>query len=194
MANDQQDLFQPDFGWFHFFRTTIRSGTWAKMSLAAKAAYPVIKSYAAAENGASFPSNDTIADQAGLAKASVTKALRELAELGLITATTAPGRKTLYSVKERFEVQHPQTGERGPATFDYVPQTVQKAVAELKEFIAKGTPGQVIQVNFNLNCESVTNQQTALDGSQEIQKILTMLGANTPVDNSLSDERDPPTS
>ena len=81
-----------DFGWFHFFRTIIRNGTWAKMSLATAKLYPVLKSYAASDSGDAFPSYETLIQQTGMAKQSVSKALKELAELGLITAQKRKGK------------------------------------------------------------------------------------------------------
>ena len=185
MSNEQEELFKPDFGFFHFFRTMIRNGTWAKMSLAAKAIYPVIKSYAASDNGAAFPSYETLMSQAGIARQSVSNALKELADLGLISAKVTAGKKTIYSIKETFAVQTPQ-GASGTASFDYVPQVVQNAVAELKALIATGAQGKIIQINLNFNTaggtQNVTNHN--IDGGVEIQKIMDLLEEKEAVDNS----------
>ena len=183
---DQQDLFKPDFGWFHFFRTIIQNDTWAKMSLAAGKLYPVVKSYANAENGAAFPSYDTLAAKSGLSIQSVSKALKELADLGMITATRTVGKKTIYALKETFDVQHPVSGQRGSASFDYVPSVVQDAVKELRALVSTGAQGKIIQINFNLNCENVTsnNAQNIIDGAAEIQKIMDLLEQKQPVENS----------
>jgi hypothetical protein len=179
MRGEQEELFKPDFGWFHFFRTIIQNGTWAKMSLAAKAAYPVIKSYCNSENGAAFPSYETLSAKSGLSRQSVTKALDELSKLDLITAKKAVGKATVYSLKETFEVQHPVSGRQGTASFDYVPQLVQKAVDEMKALITTGAQGKIIQINFNLNCTGDINTHgvhiegvSTVNGADDILKML----------------------
>ena len=166
--DDQQELFKSDFGWFHFFRTMIRSGTWGKMSLAAKAIYPVIKSYSAAENGAAFPSIDTLGTQAGLSKNSVTKALKELVELELLTAKLIPGKPSVYRVNELFDVQ-PPSGSIEPVSFPYVPLQVGTAVEQLKAFLATGAKGNLIQFNITTGEQTINN---TVDGGAMLQNIL----------------------
>ncbi len=191
-ADDQQELFAPDFGWFHFFRTIIKNDTWAKMSLASKALYPVVKSYVASENGAAFPSYDTLAKKSGLSLQSVSKALNELAELGMITATKAVGKKSIYSMKETFDVHHPISGRAGTVSFDYVPQLVQKAVEEMKALITTGAQGKIIQINFNVNCTGDITSNNAqvmvdgmtTDGAGDIIKMLEEKERLQVVDNS----------
>ena len=191
MSRDsQQELFTPDFGWFHFFRTIIKNDTWAKMSLASKALYPVVKSYANSDNGAAFPSYETLVAKSGLSQPSVTKALSELAELGLITAKKAVGKKTVYSLKETFDVQHPISGKQGTASFDYVPQLVQKAVDEMKALITTGAQGKIIQINFNLNCGDINTHGihiegvSTVNGAEDILKMLEEKERLQVVDNS----------
>lgn len=190
MTTPQQELFEPDFGWFHFFRTIIKNGTWAKMSLAAKALYPVVKSYAASKNGASFPSYDTLVEKSGISSRSVSKALEELTNIGMLTATKTVGKKTIYALKETFEVQHPVSGKTGTASFDYVPTLVKQAVEEMKALISTGANGKIIQINFNLNCHDIiTNGINVdgvpmIDGGEAIQKILDSLDKKSePVEN-----------
>lgn len=186
MSNQQEDLFAPNFSWFHFFRTIIQNDTWAKMSLAAGKLYPVVKSYCNSENGAAFPSLDTLAAKSGLSLPSVTKALNELAGLDLITAKKAAGKATVYSLKETFDIHHPVSGKHGTASFDYIPSIVQDAVKELKALVSTGAQGKIIQINFNLNCENVTsnNAQNIIDGAIELQKIMDLLEQKQPVENS----------
>ena len=188
---NQDELFKPDFGWFHFFRTMIQNDTWAKMSLAAKAIYPVIKSYCNSENGAAFPSYETLSAKAGLSRQSVTKALEELVGLSMITAKKSAGKSTVYSLKETFEVQHPVSGRQGTASFDYVPQLVQKAVDEMKALISTGASGKIIQINFNLNCSGNINTHgihveglSDKDGATDILKMLEEKEKSQAVENS----------
>ena len=180
MANlNQEELFKPDFGWFHFFRTIIQNNTWAKMSMASKAVYPVIKSYCNSDNGSAFPSYDTLVEKAGISRKTVTVALKELVELGLLTEKKTKGRVTIYSLQETFDVQHPISGRAGTASFDYVPGLVQKAVDEMKALITTGANGKIIQINFNLNCSGNFNTHgihvegiSAKNGAADILEML----------------------
>ena len=194
MSNDQQELFKSDFGWFHFFKTIINTGTWARMSLAAGKLYPVLKSYANSENGAAFPSYETLSEMSGLSLQSVSKALKELASLDLIEAKRIVGKKTVYALREHFHVEHPISGKAGTASFEYVPQLVQQAVNEMKALISTGAKGQIIQINFNLNCDTVNSNNAGamidgislsqVDGGKAIQEILDSLEKRQPVENS----------
>jgi predicted transcriptional regulator len=161
----------------------IRTGTWAQLSLAAKAAYPVVKSYVNKE-GVAFPSNATIGEKAGLSKASVTKALKDLVSAGLLTATSRSNKSTLYKIVEHFEIQHPNDNVPFIQTTPYLPDQMRDIVKELQTFIETGTHGKIVQINFNLNTGSGTqNVKNNIDGGEAIRKILEMLESKAPVDN-----------
>ena len=136
---NQLELFKADASWFHIFKELIRSKTWAGLSPAAKALYPVIKSFTNWQDGYSFPSFDTLQEYSGLgSRSSVTKAIKELEELGYIQSEKQKGKQTLYKLVEKFQVEDSQGRPAASVTFDYLPGMVKDAVAELKNFVASG--------------------------------------------------------
>jgi len=137
----QGTLFPPKAEWFHMFKEMIRSEVWAGFSPAAKALYPALKTYTNRHDGYAFPSFDTLEKKAGLSRASVSKAVKELEELGYIRREKqGTGRaSTQYRLVEKFalpDADGQPTDE--VATFDYLPGLVKEATAELKNFIARG--------------------------------------------------------
>lgn len=137
----QGQLFPPTAEWFHMFKEMIRSEVWAKFSPAAKALYPALKTYTNRHDGYAFPSFDTLECKAGLSRASVSKAIKELEELGYIRKEKhGTGRSsTTYRLVEKFALPGAdgQPSEE-VATFDYLPGLVREATAELKNFVARG--------------------------------------------------------
>lgn len=135
----QLELFKADVSWFHIFKELIRSKTWAGLSPAAKALYPVIKAFTNWQDGYSFPSFDTLQEYSGLgSRSSINKAIKELEERGYIQSEKKKGKVTLYKLVERFQVEDSQGRPAASVTFDYLPGMVKDAVAELKNFIARG--------------------------------------------------------
>jgi hypothetical protein len=161
-AADEQEQFTSQFGWFHFFKTVIKDGTWAKMSLAAKAVYPVIKSYANSKTGAAFPSLDTLVKMSGTSTPSVLKALKELAELKMIALAEKkkPGKPCVYSLIETFDVKHPVTGEMKAATTSYIPDQMKKVMDELKVYAKTGVEGSAIHLTIVNIVNSTTGDVT----------------------------------
>jgi len=135
---EQSELFKADIGWFHIFKELIRNGTWARLSLAGKALYPVIKAHANHKSGEAFPSIDTLEKYSGMAKQSVVKALKELEAEGLLVKSTSVGKHNNYSLVEKFEITDTQGRPTASISFDYMPALVGDAVAELRNFMAKG--------------------------------------------------------
>lgn len=163
----QMELFRADVSWFHIFKELIRSHTWAKMSSNAKALYPVIKAFTNWSDGRSFPSFDTLQEYSGLARASVSSALKELEELGFIKTKKQPGKQTLYTLVEKFEIEDAEGRPVAAASFDYLPSVVKDAVAELRNFVAQGkTPEGGLQfihienLTLNIAGRDQTNIQT----------------------------------
>lgn len=188
----QEELFQADFGWFHFFRQIIQNETWAKMSLAASKLYPVIKSYCNSDNGAAFPSYITLQEKSGLSKASITTALKELVKLDLLTEKKSQGKSTIYKLKETFEIEHPISGKEGTASFNYISKNVGESVNELKEFLKTGVVGKNITINLNIltgehATGNITNNhiENKIDSGDQLENILQMLENKDkqPVDN-----------
>lgn len=192
----QQELFQADVSWFHMFKELIKTKTWAKMSAPAKALYPTIKAFTNWKDGRSFPSIDTLEEYSGLARASVIKALGELEGLGYISSIKTPGKKTVYKLIERFEIQGEDGRPVASASFDYLPGIVQDATVELKNYVAKGltSDGTMQHIHIdkfvieNLTIVSGSNnigtQINQVDGGRALQDIIDSLDSKTTVDNS----------
>lgn len=190
---DQQELFQTDVSWFHMFKELIKTKTWATMSLAAKALYPTIKAFTNWKDGRSFPSLDTLEEYSGLSRASVIKALAELEALGYIQSDKRAGKKTVYKLIEKFEIQGTDGRPIASASFDYLPGIVQDATVELKNYVAKGMSanGQLQHIHIDkfviehltiINGDHNIGTQN-IDGGKAIQEILDSLDQKTPVDN-----------
>ena len=186
---EQSELFKTDIGWFHIFKELIRNGTWARLSTAATKLYPVIKAYANHKSGEAFPSIETLKEFSGMAGASVIKALKELEAEGLLAKSGAAGRHNNYSLIEKFEVTDSEGRPAASVTFDYMPALVGDAVAELKNFMAKGMTmpdgkTQFIKIeNLTLNIthhienQNVDKQINASGvGAAELSKIKALLG------------------
>ena len=184
---EQSELFKTDIGWFHIFKELIRNGTWARMSSNSKSLYPVIKAYANHQSGEAFPSIDTLQKFSGLARASVVKALKELESEGLLAKSGAAGRHNNYSLIEKFEVTDSEGRPAASVSFDYMPALVGDAVAELKNFMARGMTlpdgkTQFIKIEnltLNITHNNIENQNIDKQlngvGAAELEKIKALL-------------------
>lgn len=179
---EQSELFKTDIGWFHIFKELIRNKTWARLSSNSKSLYPVIKAYVNHKSGEAFPSIDTLQEFSGLARASVIKALKELEAEGLLAKSGAAGRHSNYSLIEKFEVTDSEGRPTASVTFDYMPALVGDAVAELKNFMAKGMTmpdgkTQFIKIeNLTININHIDKQFNASGvGAIELAKMQALL-------------------
>ena len=137
--NQQLGLFKADVSWFHIFKEMIKNKTWANMSPSAKALYPVLKAFTNWKDGRAFPTLDTLQEYSGLARTSISRALKELEKLGYIKAIKGKGgRSSNYKLVEKFQVEDSDGRPAASVSFDYLPAMVKDAVAELKHFAAKG--------------------------------------------------------
>ena len=170
IVNEQQELFRTDVSWFHIFKELIRSETWAGMSSNARSLYPVIKAHINWQDGNAFPSLDTLEKYSGLARASVTKALKELEALGLLKREAGHGRvKSNYRVVEKFDVTDAEGRPTAAVTFDYLPGMISDAVAEIKNFVATGKDDgkfQLIHIE-NLTLNVVQGDQYNIPGAHK---------------------------
>lgn len=181
---EQSELLKTDIGWFHIFKELIKNKTWARLSSNSKSLYPVIKAYANHKSGEAFPSINTLQEFSGLARASVMKALKELEAEGLLAKSGAAGKHNNYSLIEKFEITDSEGRPTASVSFDYMPALVGDAVAELKNFMAKGLTildgkTQFIKIeNLTLNItQNIIDKQinASVVGSAELAKIKALL-------------------
>lgn len=181
---EQSELLKTDIGWFHIFKELIKNKTWARLSSNSKSLYPVIKAYANHKSGEAFPSINTLQEFSGLARASVMKALKELEAEGLLAKSSSVGKHNNYSLIEKFEVTDSEGRPTASVSFDYMPALVGDAVAELKNFMAKGLTildgkTQFIKIeNLTLNItQNIIDKQinASVVGSAELAKIKALL-------------------
>lgn len=163
----QMDLFETDASWFHMFKELIRSKTWAKMTPPARALYPVIKSFTNWKTGHSFPSVETMEEYSGLSRPSIFKALKELEELGYVRSVKRPGKPTVYTLIEKFDITDQDGQPVASASFDYLPSIISDAMVELKNYVSRGmTEDGKLQI---INVERfVIENLTVITGSNNI--------------------------
>lgn len=144
---DQADLFQAETTWFHFLRDMIESGDMAKLGGSAMMVYLVIKSYTNFATGMSFPKIEKIAEKAGLSQVQVKRCLKALEESGYITKEK-DGRHNVYTLREKVVINDENGRPQAVATWDYIPNNVKAAIAELKHAVVTGEMmgGKIIHI------------------------------------------------
>ncbi|MFP3645177.1 helix-turn-helix domain-containing protein [Paraburkholderia sp. SIMBA_054] len=133
----QFDLFQAETTWFHMFRSMVDSGDAAKMGGNAFMIYAIIKSHTNFKTGRAFPSIETIMEKSGLSKSQVLRELDTLEEMSYITRARE-GRKNVYTLREKIGITDDKGRPMADATWDYVPDGVRSAVAELRHVMMTG--------------------------------------------------------
>jgi DNA-binding MarR family transcriptional regulator len=180
----QFELFQAETVWFHVFKSMIESGDVAKMGPYAFTVYAVIKAHTNFKSGLAFPGIPTIIEKSGISKAQVHRALDVLEENGYITREKT-GRSNRYTLREKIGISDEKGRPIADATWDYVPDGVKGAVAELKHVMMTGdfAGAKIISienltVNFNqfndhamqINVQNLLENMEKL--SPELQEIL----------------------
>jgi hypothetical protein len=152
MSQNQQDLFKTGkTNWFHVFQSIIESGDLAAMSKECSAVASVllvIKSYVNYREGVSFPSTRLISEKSGYSRVSITKALKVLTNYGYLK-TEVSGRKNIYTVVEKFQLEHTETGSQVEVKANYIPALVSKMREELQAFIRDGVSAEN-HININI--------------------------------------------
>ena len=144
--SDQQELFTAETTWFHVFKSMIDSGDLAAMSGSDLKVYMVVKAYTNFKTGRAFPSLDTIAEGAGLSVAQVKRCLASLVDYGYITKGKK-GRNNVYTLREKVQCIDEEGRPAAVATWDYLPNSVREAQAELKNFLMTGQQnGQLVHI------------------------------------------------
>ncbi len=151
--------------WFHVFQEMVFNGDLAKMGPSAGAVYLVIKSHVNFTTGQSFPSVHTMAQQAGISERQVSRALTTLVQHGYLHRTKR-GRHNLYTLREKIPLKNQHGDTQALATWDYLPETIQATVHDLKNVLLKGQipDGGVIFIE-HLN----VNMQVNTQGGQGVQ-------------------------
>lgn len=133
----QAELFKAETTWFHIFKDMIDSGDMAKLEGSAVKVYLVVKSYTNFSTGRAFPAIETLAEKSGMSDSQVMRCLKALEELGYISKAKE-GRRNIYTLREKVQVLDDQGQPAAVATWDYLPSTVQHAVADLKNVLVTG--------------------------------------------------------
>jgi AraC-like DNA-binding protein len=155
--NSQPELFKAETTWFHLFKAMIDSGDLAKLSGSALKVYLVVKSYTNFSTGDAFPSMETIAKKAGVTPRQVLRALKELQGLAYISQEKI-GRSNRYRLREKIEIQDEHGRPSAVASWDYLPSTVQHAVADLKNVMVTGDIGGARIVHIANLTVNIANQ------------------------------------
>jgi DNA-binding transcriptional ArsR family regulator len=167
----QGDLFSAETVWFHIFSSMVNSGDAGKMGGNAFLVYCIIKGHTNFKTGRAFPSIDAIMEKAHLSKSQVLRELDTLEEAGYITRTKE-GRKNVYTLRERIGITDDKGRPVADATWDYVPDGVKNAVAELKHVLMTGdfAGAKIISIE-NLTVNVFNDQSTQIN----LEKLLSDL-------------------
>jgi len=131
------ELFKAETTWFHVFRDMVESGDVAKMGPHAVTVYLVIKAHTNFATGRSFPALETIAEKSGISTAQVKRSIKVLEEYQYITKEKK-GRSNTYTLREKVCISGGDGRPSAVATWDYLPSSVQRAVADLKNVLVTG--------------------------------------------------------
>lgn len=136
-APRQSELFEAQTQWFHIFKAMIDSGDLARLPGSSVKVYMVIKAHTNFSTGQAFPGIETIAQKSGISVAQVKRELKTLEEFGYITKAKH-GRNNVYTLREKVEITDETGRPAAVATWDYLPSSVQHAVADLKNVLVSG--------------------------------------------------------
>lgn len=170
MPQEQIPLLEAETSWFHVFRAMVESGDVKTLGPNAVTVYLVIKSYTNWKTGKSRPDISLISDKTGLSKETVLRALKKLEEHQYVYREKV-GRKNVYTLREKIEIQDGDGRPAAVATFDYLPSIMREASAELKNFLLTGKKDGLSIVHIEqltLNIQQIfggegTQNNTSLD-------------------------------
>jgi DNA-binding transcriptional MocR family regulator len=164
-ADEQQqfELFRAETTWFHVFRSMIEGGDVARIGPYAFTVYAVIKAYTNFRTGRAFPGIPEIMEKSGISKSQVIRALDTLEENGYITREKK-GRSNTYTLREKVGISDSQGRPVASAAWDYVPDGVKGAVADLKNVLMTGDfAGAKIVSIQNLTVNVFNDQSTQIN-------------------------------
>lgn len=149
----QEELFKAETSWFHVFKDMIDNGDMARLDGSAIKVYLVVKSYTNFATGRAFPALELIAGKAGLSERQVMRCFTELESAGYITKEKS-GRQNVYTLREKVSITDADGRPQAVATWDYIPNNVKTAMAELRHAVVTGEMmgGKIIHIeNLILN-------------------------------------------
>lgn len=185
----QQELFKAETTWFHVFKDMIDSGDVSKMGPFAFTVYAVIKAHTNFSTGHAFPAIETISEKSGISIAQVKREMKLLVEHGYITKEKS-GRHNVYRLREKVQI----TGEDGApaavATWDYLPSSVQHAVADLKNVMISGdiAGAKIVHIE-RLNVQINTGNNNSITQINEAE-LMAIANRNPELFDRLADIRD----
>lgn len=159
------ELFKAETTWFHVFKDMIDNGDMATLDGSTIKVYLVIKSYTNFSTGRAFPAHDLIASKAGLSERQVIRCLLELEQAQYITKEKV-GRHNVYTLREKVSIKDSEGRPQAVATWDYIPNSVKDAMAELKHAVITGdmVGGKIIHIeNLVLNMNITGDNSTQVN-------------------------------
>ena len=141
--------------WFHIVREQVQSGEIARVGAVPWAVYCAVKSHTGLETGDAFPSNARIAELVGVSLDTVQRALKKLAEAGLVSAVKRRGKGSSYSVNEKIPMDDAQGEPWATAERKYVPLEFTNFVVELQRLAKTGNLPTDKGITINLVVQNV---------------------------------------
>ncbi len=131
------DNLSAELAWFHVFKAMIDDGEVAKIGPSAFTTYCIIKSHTNFATGVAFPSIETISQKSGISERQVRRDLLTLEKNGLLTKEKQ-WKSNVYTLREKILITDETGKPAGQATWDYLPDAVRGAVADLKNVLMSG--------------------------------------------------------
>jgi DNA-binding transcriptional MocR family regulator len=123
------DKLSAELAWFHVFKAMTDDGEVAKIGPSAFTTY--------CATGVAFPSIETISQKSGISQAQVKRDLKTLEANGLLTKEKQ-WKSNVYTLREKILITDEAGKPAGQATWDYLPDAVRGAVADLKNVLMTG--------------------------------------------------------
>lgn len=156
IGKEQAELFSAETTWFHVFKDMIDNGDMARLDGSAIKVYLVVKSFTNFSTGRAFPAIELISEKAGLSDSQVMRCLKSLEEAGYISKSKS-GRHNVYTLREKVTLKDGTGRPQAVATWDYIPNSVRDAVADLKHVMVTGDLGGAKIVNIENLTVNVVN-------------------------------------
>lgn len=177
----QRDLFNAETTWFHLFRTMFTNGDIKAIGPYAFTIYCAIKAHASFHTGEAFPGVDRLVELTGISPAQVKRVLLVLEKAGYLNIAKK-GRSNQYTLREKVAIQDAHGRPAAVATWDYLPKSVQDAMADLRNVLVTGdfAGAKIVQIQHmtvNVNYGSGTQinvdmSKSDLATKDEIKQII----------------------